>query len=131
LFYTNALQLSQGAPGRDGKSLPFNGIITTLDIICREPDPKDEKYCAALHRAHTRHARFDRTAKKDVLDKFSVKHYAGSVQYTVEGWISRNNDRVPEGFQVCYMLRVVALLSVCANFAANCMYCAIDHVVCN
>jgi myosin heavy subunit len=68
--------------------------------MCREPDPTDEKYCAALHRSHTRHAHFDRTAKKDVLDKFSVKHYAGSVQYTVKGWISRNNDRVPEGFQV-------------------------------
>jgi myosin heavy subunit len=91
---------TQGALGRDNKPLTFNGIITTLDLMCREPDPTDRKYCDALHKAHKNHDNFDKTAKKDVLDKFTVKHYAGSVQYTVEGWISRNNDRVPDGFQV-------------------------------
>jgi myosin heavy subunit len=68
--------------------------------MCREPDPNDEKYCRALHTAHTRNQHFPRVHPKDALDKFMVKHYAGRVMYTVDGWISRNNDRIPEAFQV-------------------------------
>lgn len=29
---------------------------------------------------------------------FWVRHYAGKVRYTVEGWVERNMDRVPESF---------------------------------
>lgn len=31
-------------------------------------------------------------------ENFWVKHYAGKVKYTVEGWVERNMDRVPESF---------------------------------
>jgi myosin heavy subunit len=87
--------------GRSGTSLSVNGIITALDVVCREPVPSDERYCRVLHYTFTRHGNFPPTLKKDLRDTFSVRHYAGTVQYTVEGWISRNSDRVPEGFQVC------------------------------
>ena len=29
---------------------------------------------------------------------FWVKHYAGKVKYTVEGWVERNMDRIPQSF---------------------------------
>lgn len=29
---------------------------------------------------------------------FSVKHYAGTVKYTVEGWVDRNMDSIPVAF---------------------------------
>lgn len=29
---------------------------------------------------------------------FSVKHYAGTVKYTVEGWVDRNKDSIPPAF---------------------------------
>jgi myosin heavy subunit len=76
------------------------GFITALDVVCREPVPSDERYCRVLHTTLTRHGNFSPTLK-DLKDTFSVKHYAGTVQYSVEGWIRRNSDRVPEGFQVC------------------------------
>lgn len=31
-------------------------------------------------------------------ENFWVKHYAGKVKYTVEGWVERNMDRIPESF---------------------------------
>ncbi|CAN0184909.1 unnamed protein product, partial [Hapterophycus canaliculatus] len=31
-------------------------------------------------------------------ENFWVKHYAGKVKYTVEGWVDRNMDRIPESF---------------------------------
>lgn len=31
-------------------------------------------------------------------ENFWVKHYAGKVKYTVEGWVERNMDPVPESF---------------------------------
>lgn len=30
---------------------------------------------------------------------FWVKHYAGKVKYTVEGWVERNMDRIPQSFK--------------------------------
>ena len=29
---------------------------------------------------------------------FNVKHYAGKVKYTVEGWVERNMDNIPQSF---------------------------------
>jgi myosin heavy subunit len=94
------LLLFQGALGRDGASLPASGIIPALDTVCREPVASDERYCRVLHSTQTRHGLFLPTLKKDLQEQFCVKHYAGAVQYTVRGWVSRNSDRVPEGFQV-------------------------------
>ncbi|KAG5175947.1 P-loop containing nucleoside triphosphate hydrolase protein [Tribonema minus] len=78
---------------------PF-GIISLLDTVCREPDPSDKRFCAALHARHARDAHFPAVHKKDANDSFMVRHYAGRVRYTVEGWMARNNDRVPEAFQL-------------------------------
>jgi myosin heavy subunit len=92
--------LLQGALSRSGVSLSANGIIPALDVVCREPVPSDERYCRVLHKSLTRYGNFPPTLKKDLKDTFSVKYYAGTVQYSVKDWVSRNSDRVPEGFQV-------------------------------
>mmetsp|Transcript_9767 Transcript_9767/g.14692 ORF Transcript_9767/g.14692 Transcript_9767/m.14692 type:complete len:1438 (-) Transcript_9767:159-4472(-) len=76
-----------------------NGVITLLDAICREPDPSDVRFCTALHSKHRNDQNFPSVHKKDIRDAFMVKHYAGRVKYSVQGWILRNNDRIPENFQ--------------------------------
>ncbi|CAN0342915.1 unnamed protein product, partial [Ectocarpus sp. 12 AP-2014] len=74
------------------------GIIPSLDNVCAEPNPSDSRYLSALHKEHERHEDFPRTKPQDMRECFWVRHYAGKVKYTVEGWVERNMDRVPESF---------------------------------
>ncbi|CAM9932796.1 unnamed protein product [Scytosiphon promiscuus] len=74
------------------------GIIPSLDNVCAEPNPSDSRYLSALHKEHAKHEDFPRTQPRDVRENFWVKHYAGKVKYTVEGWVERNMDRIPESF---------------------------------
>eukprot|EP00752_Nemacystus_decipiens_P009414 g8417.t1 len=74
------------------------GIIPSLDNVCAEPNPSDARYLEGLHKTYVRHQDFPRTQPRDMRENFWVKHYAGKVKYTVEGWVERNMDRVPESF---------------------------------
>eukprot|EP00903_Cladosiphon_okamuranus_P011132 g10508.t1 len=74
------------------------GIIPSLDNVCAEPNPTDARYLSALHKDHAQHEYFPRTQPRDMRENFWVKHYAGKVKYTVEGWVERNMDRIPESF---------------------------------
>ncbi|CAM9169756.1 unnamed protein product [Laminaria digitata] len=78
-------------------SMP-RGIIPSLDNVCAEPSPSDCRYLEGLHRTYARHQDFPRTKPKNMRECFWVKHYAGKVKYTVEGWVERNMDRVPPSF---------------------------------
>ncbi|CAN0100971.1 unnamed protein product [Scytosiphon promiscuus] len=74
------------------------GIIPSLDNVCAEPNPSDARYLDGLHKTYVRHRDFPRTQPRNMRENFWVKHYAGKVKYTVEGWVERNMDRVPESF---------------------------------
>ncbi|CAM9621035.1 unnamed protein product, partial [Ectocarpus sp. 13 AM-2016] len=74
------------------------GIIPSLDSVCSEPKPTDARYLDGLHKTYVRHQHFPRTKPKDMRECFSVKHYAGTVKYTVEGWVERNMDSIPVAF---------------------------------
>eukprot|EP00903_Cladosiphon_okamuranus_P006607 g6454.t1 len=76
------------------------GIIPSLDNVCAEPNPSDARYLDGLHKAYARHQDFPRTQPRNMRENFWVKHYAGKVKYTVEGWVERNMDRVPESFNM-------------------------------
>lgn len=97
-----------------------NSIFKTLDSISRQPKPSDERFCEELHKAFcTEKAHFLTVHRKDMRSKFCIKHYAGEVTYTVSGgsgllsssarastsgssqiagsgWISKNNDSIPD-----------------------------------
>ncbi|CAN0528106.1 unnamed protein product, partial [Ectocarpus sp. 12 AP-2014] len=74
------------------------GIIPSLDNVCAEPNPSDARYLDGLHKTYARHQDFPRTQPRNMRENFWVKHYAGKVKYTVEGWVERNMDRIPESF---------------------------------
>ncbi|CAN0287711.1 unnamed protein product, partial [Ectocarpus sp. 8 AP-2014] len=70
----------------------------SLDNVCAEPNPSDARYLDGLHKTYARHQDFPWTQPRDMRENFWVKHYAGKVKYTVEGWVERNMDRIPESF---------------------------------
>ncbi|CAM9208802.1 unnamed protein product [Ascophyllum nodosum] len=74
------------------------GVICSLDAVCADPIATDARYLQALHKNFARHEHFPRTNPRDMRESFSVKHYAGTVKYTVEGWVDRNMDNVPQAF---------------------------------
>ncbi|CAM9385107.1 unnamed protein product [Phaeothamnion confervicola] len=79
-------------------SAKIKGIIPALTVICSEPNCTDARYCASLHKEHGRHPSFPPVHPKDQQRCFMVKHFAGSVKYTVDGWVTRNMDKIPETF---------------------------------
>jgi myosin heavy subunit len=106
------------------------GIFKTLDSVSRQPKPSDERFCEELHKAFcTEKAHFLPVHRKDMRAKFAIKHYAGEVTYTVcpaapttlpgtklsaaaqaaaaaaaiaSGWISKNNDSIPDALADLY-----------------------------
>jgi len=76
-----------------------SGILNLLDAACRENEPNESMYCAAVHSKYSRDKNFPMVHKRETREAFAVKHYAGDVKYSVEGWVSMNIDRVPESFQ--------------------------------
>ncbi|CAM9178970.1 unnamed protein product, partial [Hapterophycus canaliculatus] len=73
-------------------------LVRSLDNVCAEPNPSDARYLDGLHKTYVRHRDFPRTQPRNMRENFWVKHYAGKVKYTVQGWVERNMDSVPESF---------------------------------
>jgi myosin heavy subunit len=83
-------QLLQGAP-----ALKKVGVLMTIDLEGRNPQPSDDKLINNLHRAFATHNNFIKPHPRDRASKFTINHYAGIVQYTVGEFLAKNSDRLP------------------------------------
>lgn len=84
-------------------------ILTILDTVCRQPKPSDSKFCSQLHKElgkTDRQKYFLAPHPKDKHNTFLVKHFAGTVKYTVGSgandkiWVDRNNDSLPDSLWI-------------------------------
>lgn len=64
------------------------GILTLLDDTCNFPQGTDEKFLAKLHEHHSTHNHFIAGGQ----GIFKIKHYAGDVEYNVDGMCDKNRD---------------------------------------
>lgn len=71
-----------------------SGILSILDDQCRAPGPSDKGFCLAVYKACRGHARFSVSAKQNAQLQFSVKHYAGPVEYTSTDFTEKNRDEL-------------------------------------
>lgn len=70
------------------------GIFATLDEQCIVPST-DQKFTRFLYSKCEKHHRFGANAGQKVHHKFTIEHYAGSVEYNTEGWLEKNKDQMP------------------------------------
>merc|ERR1712063_103511 len=76
------------------------GIISILDEESKFPRATDQTFLEKLITNLSKHENFDKP--KLARNKFIVKHFAGDVDYEVDGWREKNRDELPE-----HMLRVL------------------------
>jgi len=78
------------------------GILAVLDSACRMPKGSDKDFTANLFQFHKKHARInkveritskDKTKKGfDLINGFSLRHYAGIVTYNAKEFLAKNQD---------------------------------------
>ena len=62
--------------------------------MSRLPKGTDADLTARLHEVHAGSAFFPKPDRRLLASTFAVRHYAGDVTYTVDGFLSKNNDTV-------------------------------------
>lgn len=74
---------------------PRTGILQLLDEQCMVNWGSDEKFSLNLYSNCEKHDRFSAGSAQKVRKQFSVEHYAGYVEYTIENWLEKNKDQLP------------------------------------
>lgn len=74
---------------------PRTGILQLLDEQCMVNWGSDDKFSSNLYSNCKKHDRFSVSSAQRVRKQFSVEHYAGYVEYTVENWLEKNKDQLP------------------------------------
>ena len=87
--------------GKAGKAAKHrNGVLALLDEQCAFPKSTDATFaraCAdALGKDDATEGNAFKTNKRDPESFFTIRHYAGDVEYDVSGFIAKNKDEVPE-----------------------------------
>jgi myosin heavy subunit len=72
------------------------GILSILDDQCRAPGPSDKAFALDVYKQCSGTSRFEATRKQTATLHFSVEHYAGPVEYSVEGFVEKNRDELPK-----------------------------------
>jgi myosin-1 len=97
------------------------GMLTVLDDICLGPGEKtDDFFLEELNRHYVKssvHFASWQNNKVVERDQFVVKHYAGDVAYTVDGFVDANNDLLFRDLKVAMVHSVNTIIA--ASFQAS------------
>ena len=82
------------------------GILPILDEICtlNRSSDTDMTYLTQLNNAHRGKSKHFGVSRFAGNNSFIVKHFAGDVVYAVEGFISKNSDKVRSGEETSPLL---------------------------
>ncbi|KAG7396585.1 hypothetical protein PHYBOEH_002047 [Phytophthora boehmeriae] len=75
------------------------GLFATIDNVSRQPMPSDRKLNERLHTLFKRHPCFPTPHPKDIRDTFLIRHYAGTVSYTIDSFVDKNNNIISDQFE--------------------------------
>ncbi|KAK2195809.1 bifunctional IQ motif [Babesia duncani] len=78
-----------------------NGLFIMIDEECHLPGGKDQNLVDKIFKRHPKHVRL--TPVKTDRSKFIVNHFAGSVKYSINGFLEKNKDQL-SGDAVSFIL---------------------------
>jgi myosin-5 len=70
------------------------GLLALLDEQCMLAAATDDQYANKLYKDFKEHGRFSSSNKQKAAFQFSIRHYAGEVVYTTDGFIDKNRDAI-------------------------------------
>jgi myosin-5 len=77
----------------DSKGL---GIFNVLHDQCRMPRASDKSFAHCMYEKCSNHTRFEADSRQRAEQMFAVHHYAGVVEYDVDGFVEKNRDELPK-----------------------------------
>ena len=73
------------------------GVVAMLNEECVRPKGSNQNFVSKLVSVHKEDPSFSAPKLGKLRElQFCIRHYAGEVMYTAEGWLDRNNDAVSE-----------------------------------
>eukprot|EP00986_Skeletonema_menzelii_P010748 scaffold5364_cov156-Skeletonema_menzelii.AAC.11 len=73
-----------------------SGILNMLHDQCRTPGASDKTFSHLMYDKCAGHARFQADSRQVAEQLFAVHHYAGLVEYDIEGFVEKNRDELPK-----------------------------------
>jgi myosin heavy subunit len=121
--------------GLDWKSISFRDNQHVIDLISKKPTglliileehgmmnrkPDDQALVNSFNQTHDK-VQTAYQKSRFGNDRFIVKHFAGDVTYTVDGFLSKNNDSLQDGLaEVIYISENVFLTNMLVPEDGNC-----------
>ncbi|ORX33259.1 P-loop containing nucleoside triphosphate hydrolase protein [Kockovaella imperatae] len=107
-------------------SMPI-GILSCLDEECIMPKATDRSFCEKVHDlwetrkgSAPKHPGESKFKADRLRDGFLVKHYAGDVEYKIEGWLEKNKDPINEAVaRLCAGSEIPAVASLFTEYAED------------
>ena len=72
------------------------GLLNILHDQCRTPGASDKTFALLMYDKCQSHSRFEADSRQVAEQLFAVHHYAGLVEYDVDGFVEKNRDELPK-----------------------------------
>lgn len=93
-------------------------ILAILDEEVSMPKASDQTFFSKVLKAHDKHPRMVAPKFAGAM-KFGVRHFAGEVTYTVEGFLEKNVDKPPDEAPTLFQASKLSCLSEIGNKIAS------------
>ena len=75
-------------------SSKMTSVLTLLDEACLAPSGSDTSFIRQVYKNLSKQSRMHLTARIQGRNEFGIKHYAGNVVYSVEGFVKKNKNEI-------------------------------------
>ena len=103
------------------------GILSTLDEECIMPKATDKTFTEKVQQlwetpkgSSPRHPGSAKFVPSRLAEGFTVRHYAGDVEYRTHGWLEKNKDPINEAVaRLCSQSEVPSIAALFAEYAED------------